>query len=227
MHKLTIVSILLALFVPFAALQAEPPESPDRALCHVCRVHDGETELEPVQASAVFEDETYHFCSEGCRDKFLEDPVAYLPPVFPRPLPEFRVESFEGSVVASKDFEGRVTLLDFWATWCPPCVETMPRLDALHERLAGQGFQVVGISIDEGDEGAKKAQRFFEKRGFAYPVYHDATERPAWAALHVRAVPTMFLVDAEGRIVDQWSGHVEMDEVTRRVEQVVGSTEAR
>lgn len=223
MRKLTLLTIsTITVLAGLAGLVPLQAETPDKALCHVCRVHEGEAEPEPVKASAVFEDETYHFCSETCRDKFLEDPLAYVPPVFPRPLPSFEVESFAGDTVSSETFGGRVTLLDFWATWCPPCLETMPKLDKLHARLADRGFQVAGISIDEGEDGAKKAHRFVEKRGFEYPMHMDGGELPAWAALHVRAVPTMFLVDAQGQIVAQWSGHVDMDDVTRKVEAVLG-----
>lgn len=216
--------LMILLLSPLAQLHAEPPET---ALCHVCRVHEGEAHPEPVEASATFEGETYHFCSVECRDEFLVDPLAYVPPVFPRPLPAFEVESLDGSAVASKAFEGRVTLLDFWATWCPPCLTAMPKLDALHARLAERGFQVVGISIDEGSEGEKKARKMVEKRGLDYPLYFDTQETPAWAALHVRSVPAMFLVDAQGSIVAQWSGHVDLDEVTERVEALLPPAEAR
>lgn len=215
----TFATCLAFLFLLLPAPPAAAADPPEKAICSVCRVHEGETEEEEVLATAELEGETFGFCSEECRDKFLEDPLAYLTPVFPRPLPAFEVESLAGAATESSAWAGKLTLLDFWATWCPPCLTAMPKLDALHRRLGERGFQVVGISIDEGEGGAKKARKYVEKNDVGYPMFLDVSERsPAWAALHVRSVPAMFLVDEEGRIVAQWLGHVPFDEVVEQVE---------
>ncbi len=203
---------------PARAEEGAAQEPPAKALCPVCRVHEGESELEEVEASAVYRGQTFHFCSERCRDLFHQDPEAYLPPVLPRPAPAFTVLGLDGGgEVDSRALAGRLTLLDFWATWCQPCIAAMPELDALHRRHGPRGFSVVGISIDEGEKAEAKAKKMVRRRGVTYPVYLDATAQPAWAAFHVRAIPAMFLLDAEGRVVAQWSGRIDLGEVEAAV----------
>ena len=198
----------------------------NEALCPVCRVHEGEDEAEPVVASADFDGQTYGFCSTECRDTFLEAPESYLPPVFPRPAPAFVVRDLEGAEFASEALRGRTVLLDFWATWCPPCVADLPLLSRLHERYAADGLTVVSVSIDEGD-AARKVARMVRKRKATHPIYLDSGDSPAWAAYRVRAVPTQFLVDAEGQVVAQWSGKIDLEvveaEIVRRLESGTGT----
>jgi peroxiredoxin len=95
----------------------------------------------------------------------------------------------------------------------------MPDLQRLHQRHAAKGFSVVGISIDEEHDKAKK---FTEKKKLGYPVYLDATKTPAWSTFHVRSIPAVFLVDSQGRIVQQWLGKVDMQEVEKAVAKLVG-----
>lgn len=71
-----------------------------------------------------------------------------------------------GTPVALADFRGRTIVFNFWATWCPPCIEEMPELSAMHDDLVGQGVQVIGIGIDTADN----IQRFAEKRPVSYPL---------------------------------------------------------
>jgi thiol-disulfide isomerase/thioredoxin len=211
---LVTVALVAALLASFPA--AGSPEKTHRTVCRVCQVLEGETEAEVVKATTEYQGQLFHFCSETCRERFLEDPEGFLPPVLPRPLPSFAVVDGEGAPVTSGSLTGRPLLLDMWATWCQPCVTALPELDALYRELRGGGLAVVGISIDEGDQGVRKARKLAEKRGVSYPVLYDQGAQPAWEALKVKALPMMFLVDAEGRIVDQWSGRIDLAQVRRR-----------
>ena len=182
---------------------------------------EGKAEPKPVKATSVYQGETYGFCSKKCKRTFDEDPVAYLPPVLPRPAPAFTVQTLDGKEVAFRALaEGKPVLIDVWATWCAPCVAAMPELQKLHEKHAARGFSVVGISIDD-DKG--KARKFAANKNLAYPVFLDATKNPAQVALHVRVIPAMFLVDAEGRIVRQWVGKADLQEVEREVGKLTGA----
>ena len=194
-------------------------------VCHVCRVHDGETEAEPVAATAEHEGHTYGFCSEGCRDKFLEAPAAYLPPVFPRPAPSFVVRDLEGNDFSSDELRGRVVLLDFWATWCQPCVKDLPRLSELHESYSDRGLSVVSLSIDEGGDAARKVKRMIHRKKASHPVYLDAAESPAWNTYLVQVVPAQFLIDAGGNIVAQWSGNIDLQEVEAAIIELLAESD--
>ncbi|HEV2851620.1 MAG TPA: redoxin domain-containing protein [Thermoanaerobaculia bacterium] len=213
-------AVLLCLLLALLAVAGYAADTPKKGLCPVCKVHEGEAELEPVKATSVYKGQTYGFCSEQCKKTFDEYPEAYVPPVLPRPVPAFTVKSLDGKDVSFKSLaSGKVVLVDFWATWCAPCVSAMPELQKLHQKHSAKGFTVVGISIDEEHQ---KARQFVQKKKLAYPVYLDATDSPAWSVFHVRSVPAAFLVDAEGRIVQQWLGKVNMKEVEQAVSKLVG-----
>ncbi|HVG06971.1 MAG TPA: redoxin domain-containing protein [Thermoanaerobaculia bacterium] len=212
--------LILTLLAVIGHAAEKAADTPKEGLCPVCKVHEGEAKPEPVKASSVYKGQTYGFCSEKCKTAFDSYPEAYIPPVLPRPVPAFTVKTLDGKEVPFTSFaSGKPVLLDFWATWCAPCVSAMPELQKLHQRHAAKGFSVVGISIDEEHP---KARKFAQKKKLAYPVYLDATATPAWSVFHVRAIPAVFLIDAEGRIVQQWLGKVDMKEVEQAVARLVG-----
>ena len=100
--------------------------------------------------------------------------------------------------------------MDFWATWCVPCVKAMPDMQKLQEKYAASGFTVVGISID--DEGAKKVVPFLAKSRvkFTYPIL--LAKGSVWQQWGVKSVPAVMLVK-DGQIVRHWSGKIDMKEV--------------
>ena len=184
---------------------------PKEAICIACQVTEGATKPEKVAASSVYQGVPYYFCAQKCKEEFDADPVAYLPPVLPRPAPKFALANLAGEKTALENFRGKVVLIDFWATWCKPCVKSMPALQKLHGQFSPQGFTVLGISIDE--EGTKKVEAFIKKHQVAYPILLDAETSPAWEAYKVKVIPALFLVDQEGQIVRQWIGEADMKEV--------------
>jgi len=172
--------------------------------CLVCEVLHGEAEDDPVRAKRTHAGREYGFCSENCAKRFAEDPLAYLPPTFPRPAPAFALVTLDARPVTVDSLRGKVTLVDFWATWCVPCRKSMPELQSLHERHRDRGFSVLGISIDEKAEA--KVRRYVASQKFTYPIAIDDPKQPAWERYRVKAVPAAFLIDREGRIVAQWTG---------------------
>lgn len=197
--------IVLALALAGGVLPAVAAEK-KTAVCLVCHVRSGETHEEEVAAVVVHEGREYGFCNDGCAKEFRSDPLAYLPPVFPRPVPaaDMKLADLSGAPVTWERFKGQVVLVDFWATWCVPCRKSIPELSELHRKWAGKGFSVLGISIDE--DGAKKVKKFAADRKIAYPVALDAGPTTVWERFRVKAIPAAFLVDGEGRIVAQWTG---------------------
>ena len=219
--KQRIASLLSCLLLVLLAVSGyAAADAPKKSICPVCRVHEGEAEPEPVKATSTYKGQTYGFCSEKCKKTFDDYPEAYLPPVLPRPVPAFTVKTFEGKEIPFQSFaSGKPVLIDFWATWCAPCVSAMPELQKLHQRHADKGFSVVGISIDEEHD---KARKFAAKKKLAYPVFLDAGETPAWSTFHVRSIPAVFLIDARGQVVQQWLGKVDMKQVEQAVARLVG-----
>lgn len=195
-------------------------ERPDEALCMVCAVH-GETETEKVKAQSPHDGTTYYFCSEKCKAEFDTDPLAYIPPQLPRPAPDIVVETLDGQDVTADEFDGKVVLVDFWATWCKPCRKSMPELQRLYDEHADDGFTIMGISIDEEKDRTKRVSKYLDKYDISYPIYADAKATPAWLTYRVKAVPAMFLIDREGQIVRQWLGTVDHEDVAADVARLV------
>ncbi len=143
--------------------------------------------------------------------------------MLPRPATNFALPNLAGEKIMLESFRGKIVLLDFWATWCKPCVKSMPALQKLHDRFASKNFTVLGISTDE--DAKKKVEPFIKKHEIAYPILLDAEENPAWEAYKVKVIPMMFLVDPKGQIVQQWIGETDMKEVENAIAGFIGKSE--
>lgn len=144
--------------------------------------------------------------------------------------PDFSFTSLQGEYVALDDLKGKVVLLDFWGTWCPPCVASVPDLRNLYKRYANEpSFVLIGISSDH-DEAAWR--QFTEKNKMIWPQYRDENRR-IQRAFGVRAFPTYILIDHEGIVRMQsvgfsWSRAASLDDaIKKHVKIVARSTEPR
>jgi peroxiredoxin len=198
---------------------SQPIAHPSKADCRVCAVRGSDHGREDVFAWREYEGHTYYFCSEACRDAFDADPAAYAAVTGPRPAPAVSMKFLDGTEVTLESMAGEVVLIDFWATWCKPCLKSMPEIQKLHDELSSSGFHAIGISIDES--GDKKVRETVEKKKFTYPIAIDGQEAPAWEAFHVAAIPAMYLVGRDGMIAKQWVGKVDIEEVRRAAREAV------
>lgn len=215
-------AVMALVLVGGHAANAKTERDEDRkALCPVCRVMQGELEAEEVKAVRTYEGVEYGFCSKECAKEFDADPTAFLPPVFPRPAPAFNLKDLDGTPVTSTELAGKVTLVDFWATWCVPCRKSMPELQVLQDEFADMDFAVVGISIDEAKHRGR-VEDFVEDHEIDYTIAMDSEKSPAWHTYRVKAIPAAFLIDREGQIVAQWTGRTaDPDEVREKLEQLL------
>jgi thiol-disulfide isomerase/thioredoxin len=127
----------------------------------------------------------------------------------PRPVPQKPFLAGDGSEVTLQDFKGHVLLVNFWATWCAPCVRELPSLDNLQRRLAGEGLLVLAVSQDRG--GAKVAAPFLKKLGVDHVGLFLDPKMTLGRAFGVRALPWTILIDRNGRMVGQLAGYAEWD----------------
>ncbi len=120
----------------------------------------------------------------------------------PEPAPTFQLKDLEGKDLKLEDFRGKVILLNFWATWCGPCREEIPSLVELQKRYKDR-LQVIGLAVDEDDESY--VRKFVGSEGINYPVAMSSVEiRMAYGG--VSALPTVFVINADGRIVQKHIG---------------------
>ena len=115
-----------------------------------------------------------------------------------RQHPEFTLRDISGKTWTFQSLRGKVVLVNFWATWCPPCRKEMPDLQALYDRYKDQGFVVLSIS----DEEAAKVSPFITERNISYPVLLDPG-RKVNEAFVVEGIPKSFVYDREGKLVAQ------------------------
>jgi len=120
-----------------------------------------------------------------------------------RTAPDFELTDLSGARIRLSDFRGKVVLLNFWATWCPPCVREIPDLIAIREEVGPDRVEVLGVSLDR--KGRDVVVDFVEARGMTYPV---AIDTAGVAGLYggVTSIPTTFVIDAEGRIAQSFVG---------------------
>ena len=117
--------------------------------------------------------------------------------------PSFELLTLDGEVVSLESLEGKVVLVNFWATWCPPCRVEMPGFQRVYEDKRDEGFEIVAISTDRAGEGV--VRDFLEERSLTFPAAM-ASASVVRDFGGVRALPTSFLVDREGRIRQEVKG---------------------
>src|SRR5262245_60776831 len=122
------------------------------------------------------------------------------------PAPTFQLPSLDGSAVDLATFRGKIVVVNFWATWCPPCVEEMPSLEKLHRTLGPEGLVVVGVSVDQ-DEGTLRS--FVQKVGVTFPTLRDPGGHGPAADYRTTGYPETFVLDPQGVLLDKYIGPAE------------------
>ena len=120
-------------------------------------------------------------------------------------VPNFSWKDKSGKVVDYDSYRGKVTLINFWATWCGPCRNEIPDLIALSRDLAGRNVRVIGISEDRGSNVIEDVKSFVKENGIPYQILVSTDELDE-SFRNVRMLPTSFIVDDEGTIVQSFVG---------------------
>lgn len=116
--------------------------------------------------------------------------------------PRFELEDSQGLGLGLSDYQGKVVLLNFWATWCPPCVQEMPSLNNTYEELRNDGFVVLGVSVDEDQE---QYSRFLRNAGVTFPTARDP-ERAVSSRYGTLKYPESYLISRDGRVLRKYVG---------------------
>jgi len=119
--------------------------------------------------------------------------------------PVIKFKTVDGKEVDLEKLRGKVVLIDFWATWCPPCRAELPNVLKVYEKYHNKGFEIIGISFDRDIETLKQ---FVQENGITWPQYSDGKfwDNDIGRYYGINAIPTMWLVDKDGRVVDAEAG---------------------
>jgi peroxiredoxin len=128
--------------------------------------------------------------------------------------PVFSLPTLSQQSVNLREFRGSLVLLNFWATWCPPCVAEMPEFEKLYQELKPGRFVVLAVSIDT--QGQKVVAPFWEKAGLTFPALLDPSGEVA-TRYGVRSLPTSFLINPDGEIIARILGPREWPDRARTV----------
>ncbi len=134
--------------------------------------------------------------------------------------PPYELADLEGKTVRSSDFAGKVVILDFWATWCPPCRMEIPHFVSLQSKYREQGLVIVGLSLDAG--GAKDVRPFAEEHDINYPLL-IASEETANTYGGIVGIPTTFVIDRSGKIVQRFVGYTAPETFEEVIRPLLGA----
>ena len=134
--------------------------------------------------------------------------------------PEFVLQTLDGKDYDSAELKGRILIMDFWATWCQPCIQEMPDYNTLYKKLKSEKFEMIGVTLASGD--AKAVKKFIQNLQIDYPIYmgNDRVEADFGG---IMAFPTTFVIDQNWDIVKKYvgGGKVKIDEIEMIVEALL------
>jgi thiol-disulfide isomerase/thioredoxin len=118
--------------------------------------------------------------------------------------PELNLNDLTGAPVSLSSFQGKIVLVNLWATWCPPCREEMPALQAFYEKYKNHGFVLIGINQEEARD---VVQSFVKEFGLSFPVWLDE-DYLAQRVFNTVSLPSSYLIDRKGRVRLMWIGGI-------------------
>ncbi len=144
---------------------------------------------------------------DASAQRFKGEPFQKLIRTLDAPLTAWQDEN--GYNKSLPNYNGEVVLVNFWATWCGPCVIEMPDLDRLQKKYAKAGLKVVAISIDE--EGPVKVKEFYKKNKLKHLEIFNDYDGSSAKAFNVRSLPTSFLIGRDGKVIGMVNGFAKWD----------------
>ncbi len=117
--------------------------------------------------------------------------------------PDFTLKDVSGQKISLSQYRGKVVILNFWATWCPPCREEMPSMEALYQKYKERGLVILAVNVDDNGETAVK--KFLHKTPYSFPIVLD-TDNVSQHVYGVFRFPESFIIDREGTVVEKIIG---------------------
>lgn len=133
--------------------------------------------------------------------------------------PDFNLPTTDGKMLRLSDYRGKVVIIDFWATWCPPCRKGIPDLIDIKKKYGPKGVEIIGVSVDTDTKN--EVIPFIKEKGINYPVVYG-NQNVYMQYGGIRAIPTTFVIDKEGKIVASYEGLVPKVTYENHIKKILG-----
>ncbi len=130
---------------------------------------------------------------------------------------DFKLQDLNGKTVKLSELKGKAVLIDFWATWCPPCRDSIAGIEKLHKSYSGKGLVVLGVSLDQG--GWDDVKSFVTEQGITYIILKGTDD--VMTKYHVRTIPMLVIVDRQGKIYKRYLGVGDDDQLEKDIQSVL------
>lgn len=131
--------------------------------------------------------------------------------------PDFTLMNIQGEEVTLSDLRGKRVVLNFWATWCPPCEAEMPHMQKYYEKYAKEdNVEIIGVNLTYEREKVERVEQFLESYNITFPILLE----PVWSVskqYEIITIPTTFMIDTEGKIQKQIVGPLDLDALRENV----------
>lgn len=135
--------------------------------------------------------------------------------------PEFTLSDLNGKAVNLSDFKGKIVILNFWTTWCPPCIEEMPEMQRFYEKNKDHRIEIVAVNLTNFDNGQQAIESFIQDYGLTFPVLLDK-DGVVRSMYEILTIPTSFILDTEGGVFQKIVGPMNeqmMDELVNSIQR--------
>ncbi|SOC43013.1 TlpA disulfide reductase family protein [Ureibacillus acetophenoni] len=135
--------------------------------------------------------------------------------------PEFTLSDLNGKAVNLSDFKGKIVILNFWTTWCPPCIEEMPEMQRFYEKNKDHRIEIVAVNLTNFDNGQQAIESFVQDYGLTFPVLLDK-DGVLRSMYEILTIPTSFILDTEGGVFQKIVGPMNeqmMDEIVNSIQR--------
>lgn len=157
------------------------------------------------------------FCTAALLTACLYAAAVAQSPLLHKPAPAFTRTGFDGKPIALGDYRGKVVVLNFWATWCIPCRQELPRFAAWQRQYAAQGFQVIAVSMDDAPAAPRALAR---KLNLGFPALLG-DEKLGTLYGGVLGLPVSFLIARDGTVVERIDGETDLSALEARIQALL------
>ena len=146
--------------------------------------------------------------------------LSVIPVAVNYPAPQLALENVNGKTESLADFNGKVLLLNNWATWCPPCKAEMPTLKKFHDAHSADGFTIIAV---EAGDGKEEVLQFSESLGLTFPIWLDP-DSSALNAFKNGNLPNSYVIDRNGTVRYAWTGEISLSMLEKYVTPLIAES---